>query len=235
MQFSRLNSSKMEISETDFFDTLTIQNDQISYVLAPLPSSRCLAEGNRICSALACYECPREILPQRYCCAACSDSHVMSLSAVLCHSASSTVPMIVGQVFYPCSPPLTINSRHFALPFRCQLPDVQRARLCCQDTGPLHLMGWHTMHTFYLLAFSCSGPRAPGAPLRLNHDSDSLLILSSYLMQHVPFSSGWFQGDAEWTMGLAAGTHFHKWGVFVRCSGGLLEGGGPPPDLTCPS
>ena len=38
-------------SETDFFDTLTIQNDQISYVkhvLAPLPSSRCLAEGNRI-------------------------------------------------------------------------------------------------------------------------------------------------------------------------------------------
>ena len=39
MQLSRLNSSKMEISETDFFDTLTIQNDQISYVkhvLAPL-------------------------------------------------------------------------------------------------------------------------------------------------------------------------------------------------------
>ena len=38
MQFSRLNSSKMEISETDFFDTLTIQNDQISHVkhvLAP--------------------------------------------------------------------------------------------------------------------------------------------------------------------------------------------------------
>ena len=38
MQFSRLSSSKMEISETDFFDTLTIQNDQISYVkhvLAP--------------------------------------------------------------------------------------------------------------------------------------------------------------------------------------------------------
>ena len=32
MQFSRLNSSKMEISETDFFDTLTIQNDQISHV-----------------------------------------------------------------------------------------------------------------------------------------------------------------------------------------------------------
>ena len=34
----RLNSSKMEISETDFFDTLTIQNDQISHVkhvLAP--------------------------------------------------------------------------------------------------------------------------------------------------------------------------------------------------------
>ena len=51
MQFSGLGSSKMEISETDFFDTLTIQNDQISYVkhvLAPLPSSRCLAEGNRI-------------------------------------------------------------------------------------------------------------------------------------------------------------------------------------------
>ena len=39
MQFSGLSSSKMEISETDFFDTLTIQNDQISYVkhvLAPL-------------------------------------------------------------------------------------------------------------------------------------------------------------------------------------------------------
>ena len=38
MQFSRLNSSKMEISETDFFDTLTIQNTQISHVkhvLAP--------------------------------------------------------------------------------------------------------------------------------------------------------------------------------------------------------
>ena len=39
MQFSSLGSSKMEFSETDFFDTLTIQNDQISYVkhvLAPL-------------------------------------------------------------------------------------------------------------------------------------------------------------------------------------------------------
>ena len=39
MQFSTLGSSKMEISETDFFDTLTIQSDQISYVkpvLAPL-------------------------------------------------------------------------------------------------------------------------------------------------------------------------------------------------------
>ena len=76
MQFSGLGSSKMEISETDFFHTLTIQNDQISYVkhvlaplhvfftlfgcvwggaphflncpLAPLPSSRYLAEGNRI-------------------------------------------------------------------------------------------------------------------------------------------------------------------------------------------
>ena len=38
MQFSRLGSSKMEISETDFFDTLTIQSDQISHVkhvLAP--------------------------------------------------------------------------------------------------------------------------------------------------------------------------------------------------------
>ena len=90
MQFSRLSSSKMKISEADFFDTLTIQNDQISYVkhvlaplyvfftlfgcwgggwlprglghnllmqfsrlsssrlVVPLPSSRCLAEGNRI-------------------------------------------------------------------------------------------------------------------------------------------------------------------------------------------
>ena len=39
MQFSSLGSSKMEISETDFFDILTIQDDQISYVkhvLAPL-------------------------------------------------------------------------------------------------------------------------------------------------------------------------------------------------------
>ena len=39
MQFSHLSSSKMEISKTDFFDTLTIQKDQISYVkhvLAPL-------------------------------------------------------------------------------------------------------------------------------------------------------------------------------------------------------
>ena len=39
MQFSGLGSSKMEFSETDFFDTLTIQNDQLSYVkhvLAPL-------------------------------------------------------------------------------------------------------------------------------------------------------------------------------------------------------
>ena len=38
MQFSSLGSSKMEISETDFFDTLTIQKDQISHVkhvLAP--------------------------------------------------------------------------------------------------------------------------------------------------------------------------------------------------------
>ena len=38
MQFSRLSSSKMEISETDFFDILTIQSDQISHVkhvLAP--------------------------------------------------------------------------------------------------------------------------------------------------------------------------------------------------------
>ena len=93
MQFSRLGSSKMEIFETDFFDILTIQSDQISYVkhvlapfsvffspylgvrggggggllrglghnlfmpfsplsssrmVVPLPSSRCLAEGNRI-------------------------------------------------------------------------------------------------------------------------------------------------------------------------------------------
>ena len=39
MQFSGLGSSKLEISETDFFDTLTIQNDQISFVkhvLAPI-------------------------------------------------------------------------------------------------------------------------------------------------------------------------------------------------------
>ena len=37
MQFSRLSSSKMEISETDFFDIMTIQNDQISYVKHVLP------------------------------------------------------------------------------------------------------------------------------------------------------------------------------------------------------
>ena len=39
MQFSSLGSSIMEISKTDFFDTVTIQNDQISdvkHVLAPL-------------------------------------------------------------------------------------------------------------------------------------------------------------------------------------------------------
>ena len=39
MQFSTLYGSKMEFSETDFFDTLTIQNDQISdvkHVLDPL-------------------------------------------------------------------------------------------------------------------------------------------------------------------------------------------------------
>ena len=39
MQLSRLSSSKMKISEPNFVDTLTIQNDQISYVkhvLAPL-------------------------------------------------------------------------------------------------------------------------------------------------------------------------------------------------------
>ena len=39
MHFSGLGSSKMEIAETDFFDALTMQNDQISYVkhvLAPL-------------------------------------------------------------------------------------------------------------------------------------------------------------------------------------------------------
>ena len=87
--FSSLGSSTMEISETDFFDILTIQNDQISYIkhvlapldvfspyldvgggglprglghnllmqfsslgssrmVVPLPSWRCLAEGNRI-------------------------------------------------------------------------------------------------------------------------------------------------------------------------------------------
>ena len=39
MQSSSLGSSKMEISKTDFFDTMTIHNDQISdikHVLAPL-------------------------------------------------------------------------------------------------------------------------------------------------------------------------------------------------------
>ena len=91
MQFSSLSTSTMEISETDFFDILIIQNDQMSYIkhllapldvfftlfgcgwvgglprglghnllmqfsslgssrmVVPLPSSRCLAEGNRIC------------------------------------------------------------------------------------------------------------------------------------------------------------------------------------------
>ena len=32
MQFSRHSSSKVEISKTDFFDTVTIQKDEISYV-----------------------------------------------------------------------------------------------------------------------------------------------------------------------------------------------------------
>ena len=32
MQFSSLGNSKMGISKTDFFDILTIQNDQIPYV-----------------------------------------------------------------------------------------------------------------------------------------------------------------------------------------------------------
>ena len=39
MQFSSLGNSKMEISKTHFFDSLTIHNDQISYVkhfFAPL-------------------------------------------------------------------------------------------------------------------------------------------------------------------------------------------------------
>ena len=39
MQFSTVGGSKMEISGTDFFDSLTIQNDKISYVkhvLAPI-------------------------------------------------------------------------------------------------------------------------------------------------------------------------------------------------------
>ena len=95
MQVSSLGCSKMEISATDFFDILTIQTDQISYVkhdlaplyvfctvfgcvcgggglprglghnllmqfsslgssgmVVPLPSSRCLAEGNRISFSL---------------------------------------------------------------------------------------------------------------------------------------------------------------------------------------
>ena len=37
MQFCSLSTSKMEISKTDFFDTLTIQNDQISYIKHVLP------------------------------------------------------------------------------------------------------------------------------------------------------------------------------------------------------
>ena len=39
MQFSSPNTSKMDLSETDFSDTVTIHNDQISHVkhvLAPL-------------------------------------------------------------------------------------------------------------------------------------------------------------------------------------------------------
>ena len=49
MQFSSLRSSKMEISKTDFFDTLTIQNDQtfyVKHVLAPL---------NLFCTLLGCW------------------------------------------------------------------------------------------------------------------------------------------------------------------------------------
>ena len=36
MQFSTLYRSKMEISKTDFFDTLTIQISYVKHVLAPL-------------------------------------------------------------------------------------------------------------------------------------------------------------------------------------------------------
>ena len=52
MQFSSLGSSKMEISETNFFDILTIQNDQVSYikhVLASLYVFFTLFECVRVC------------------------------------------------------------------------------------------------------------------------------------------------------------------------------------------
>ena len=104
MQFSRLGNSKMEISKTYFFDTLTIQNDQISYVkhvlaplyvffslfgcwgggglprglghnllmqlsrlssskkVVPLPSSRCLAEGNIIFFGGILLDCTCKVL-----------------------------------------------------------------------------------------------------------------------------------------------------------------------------
>ena len=48
MQFSSLGSSKMDLSETDFFVILTIQKDQICYVkhvLAPFYEFFSLAAG----------------------------------------------------------------------------------------------------------------------------------------------------------------------------------------------
>ena len=42
VQFSSLSSRKMEISETNFFDTLTIQNDQISYAKHAFRPSLCV-------------------------------------------------------------------------------------------------------------------------------------------------------------------------------------------------
>ena len=43
MQFSSLGSSKMEFSETDFFDIVTIQNDEISYVKHVLDTFVCFS------------------------------------------------------------------------------------------------------------------------------------------------------------------------------------------------
>ena len=50
MQFYSLGSSKMEISETDFFDIPTMRNDEISYVRHVLAPVSVLALLLRVCT-----------------------------------------------------------------------------------------------------------------------------------------------------------------------------------------